>query len=305
MKYIVYKTTNLINGKIYVGVHRTNPDIFDGYIGCGVSKKDRKKKSKGFPKAVMKYGYENFKRETLFEYPDTKEGHDLAYSKEAEIVNSDFIKRKDTYNLVKGGRFTVYENLKKEVAQYTIEGKFIRTWSSIKEAEETLNIPNISQNIIGISKYSGNYQWKLYTGDNSDIEPVIKKEKTLYQFDLQGNLLKVWKSVTEASKTFKNPSSAKVAISNCCTKKTHQSFGYYWSYKNKFDYIVKGTAVAKYDDNGNFIESYSSISEAGIANNMSKHNNISAAIAGKQKHCGGFRWRYFYGNTNNIKPLKR
>ena len=34
MKYIVYKTTNLINNKIYVGVHRTNPDIFDGYKGC-------------------------------------------------------------------------------------------------------------------------------------------------------------------------------------------------------------------------------------------------------------------------------
>ena len=27
MKYIVYKTINLINNKIYIGVHRTNPDI--------------------------------------------------------------------------------------------------------------------------------------------------------------------------------------------------------------------------------------------------------------------------------------
>ena len=78
MNYIVYKTTNLINGKIYVGVHRTNPDIFDGYIGCGVSKKDQKKKIKGFPKAVQKYGYENFKREILFIFPDTEEGKDLA-----------------------------------------------------------------------------------------------------------------------------------------------------------------------------------------------------------------------------------
>jgi hypothetical protein len=42
MKYIVYLTTNLeskINGlnRIYVGVHETeNPEVFDGYIGCGV-----------------------------------------------------------------------------------------------------------------------------------------------------------------------------------------------------------------------------------------------------------------------------
>lgn len=43
MKYIVYKTTNLINNKIYVGVHRTNPDINDGYIGCGVTKKTKRK----------------------------------------------------------------------------------------------------------------------------------------------------------------------------------------------------------------------------------------------------------------------
>lgn len=34
MKYIVYCTTNLINNKIYVGVHQTSdPTHFDGYIG--------------------------------------------------------------------------------------------------------------------------------------------------------------------------------------------------------------------------------------------------------------------------------
>ena len=100
MNYIVYKTTNKINGKIYVGVHRTNPDIFDGYIGCGVSKKDKKKAKKGFPEAVRKYGYENFTRETLFVYPDTEEGMKLAYEKEAEIVTIDFVKSKDTYKVV-------------------------------------------------------------------------------------------------------------------------------------------------------------------------------------------------------------
>lgn len=302
MNYIVYKTTNLINGKIYVGVHRTNPDIFDGYIGCGVTKKDKKTKTKGFPKAVLKYGYANFKRETLFIYPDTEQGMLNAYNKEAEIVNLEFIKSKKTYNLTLGGKFTVYYSNKKEIAQYNLNGEFIRTWESIKEAEEALNLNSISANLIGKTKYCGNYQWKYYLGNDSDIEPVIPKEKTVYQFDLQGNLLKVWKSITEASKQF-NKNSARVAISNNCLNKTHQAFGYYWSFKSKFNYSPKGVAVAKYNDEGLFIESYTSIKEAAIQNNIKNPSNINAAISGKQKRCGGFRWRYFYGNKINIKPL--
>lgn len=32
MKYIVYKTTCLVNSKIYIGYHRTsNPEVFDGF----------------------------------------------------------------------------------------------------------------------------------------------------------------------------------------------------------------------------------------------------------------------------------
>ena len=304
MNYIVYKTTNLINGKIYVGVHRTNPDIFDGYIGCGVTKKDKKSKTKGFPKAVLKYGYNNFKRETLFIYPDTEQGKLDAYKKEAEIVNLEFIKSKDTYNLALGGIISMKENNKKEIAQYTIEGKFIRTWNSILEATEALNIPNINQNLIGKSKYSGNFQWKYFNGDTSDIEPVEKKEKTIYQFDLQGNLIKVWKSITEASKQFENQESAKTAICNNCNNRSKKAYGYYWSYKNKFNYISNTKAVGKYTDSGELIQVYDSVQEAANSIGLKDKSNIYAAISGKQKRCKGFRWRYFYGNTNNIKPLK-
>ena len=36
MKYIVYQTVNKINNKIYIGVHGTESDTFDGYIGNGI-----------------------------------------------------------------------------------------------------------------------------------------------------------------------------------------------------------------------------------------------------------------------------
>lgn len=305
MKYIVYLTVNKINHKVYVGVHRTNPDIFDGYIGCGVTHKDSKKnRNKGFPAAVRKYGYENFKRITLKEFPDTEQGMLDAYYMEEKIVTKDFIKSKMTYNLTLGGKWTVYNNLRKCIAQYTLDGKFIRAWDSITEVQQQLGLTSISENLTGISKYCGDFQWRYYT-DESDIEPVQRKEKVVYQFDLKGNLLKVWKSAVLASNNFTNPKAARVAIHNTCKNITRQAYGYYWSYKCKFEYVEysPSKAVAKYTDDGIFVESYSSIKEAGQLNNVDPAG-ISKAIKGTHKRCAGFRWRLFYGDVSNITPLK-
>lgn len=50
---IIYKTTNLVNGKIYVGQHYTSAD--DGYLGSGNI----------LIQSIKKYGKENFIREIL------------------------------------------------------------------------------------------------------------------------------------------------------------------------------------------------------------------------------------------------
>ncbi len=88
MYYLIYKTTNLINNKIYIGKHKTK-DKNDAYLGSGTI----------LQKAVQKYGSENFKKEILFECSSEQEMNLL----EEDIVDLEFISRLDTYNVTLGG----------------------------------------------------------------------------------------------------------------------------------------------------------------------------------------------------------
>lgn len=54
MIYCLYQTTNLVNGKIYVGIHQSQ-SLDDAYLGSG----------KLLKAAIKKYGRKNFKREIL------------------------------------------------------------------------------------------------------------------------------------------------------------------------------------------------------------------------------------------------
>ncbi len=89
MNYLIYKITNLINNKIYVGAHATT-DVNDSYMGSGVN----------IVKSIKKYGLENFKKEILFNFETSEE----MYAKEAELVDEAFVMRTDTYNAALGGK---------------------------------------------------------------------------------------------------------------------------------------------------------------------------------------------------------
>jgi len=88
--WILYRTENLVNGKIYVGVHKVT-DTWNSrnYLGSG----------KTLKKAIEKYSREKFTRTTLAKFDCAED----AYFLESLIVDENFINRKDTYNMKVGG----------------------------------------------------------------------------------------------------------------------------------------------------------------------------------------------------------
>ena len=86
MFYLIYKITNVINGKFYIGMHQTN-NINDGYMGSG----------KRLKLAVKKYGLKAFNKEILFIYDNE---YDMK-QKEKELV---IIDENISYNLCDGGK---------------------------------------------------------------------------------------------------------------------------------------------------------------------------------------------------------
>jgi hypothetical protein len=86
--HYIYKTTNLVNEKYYIGMHSTD-NLEDGYVGSG----------KRLWYSINKYGKENFKCEILEFLPD----RNSLKEREKELVNEDILKDKMCMNLKTGG----------------------------------------------------------------------------------------------------------------------------------------------------------------------------------------------------------
>lgn len=88
MHYLIYKITNKLNGKIYVGKHKTENEN-DEYFGSGLL----------LERAITKYGKDNFSKEIVYRANSLEDMNKM----ETDIVDEDFVARSDTYNLKIGG----------------------------------------------------------------------------------------------------------------------------------------------------------------------------------------------------------
>lgn len=252
MKYIVYQTLNLVNSKIYIGVHGTeNPDIFDGYYGCGVSLKNHfylEHPKTYFQKALKKYGFKNFKRTVLAVFDSAEEAYEL----ESKIVTLDFIKRNDTYNISLGGNQGIeYLNY---VYQFKLDGTLVTRWNNILSAARALGVkaPSIHRAIITKGSCAMYYWSKDNQINIAEYTNHIGHE--VYQYDANGTLVNSYDSLTKAAKSVND---TEKTLHRAITSQFKRN-GYYWSF-NLYDIFIprkislRGKPLYVYDLNGNYV----------------------------------------------------
>lgn len=108
--YIIYETTNEINGKKYRGIHKTN-NINDGYLGSGIA----------LEQSLEKYGKQNFSRQIL----EFCSSYEELIEKEKVYVDENWVKDKSNYNLKTGGQSSgiLSEDSKNKISE-TLKRKY-------------------------------------------------------------------------------------------------------------------------------------------------------------------------------------
>lgn len=214
--------------KYYVGI--TN-NIKRRWRCNGLEYKSKKYNNSCFWNAIQKYGWDNIQHEVISNNLSKLEAEKLE-EKLITFLKSNY--HDFGYNRTKGG-----EGGNKSggvnIAQYNLQGDFIKIFSSLKEACYDLKCE--SYNIIASMKkengQSGGYMWRrVINGEYQlKIKPYINpkpKTKSVIQYDENWNELRKFNSIKEASE-YLNISASN--ISSICNKKSNlKAAGYHWRF---------------------------------------------------------------------------
>ena len=150
------------------------------------------------------------------------------------------INRSSAANVLKKLGYDLSKNNYKMISQFTLDGKYIASYESAREAERITGVDYklISGVLRGITKSSNGYQWRYYTDDDIfGILPISRKkgglpEKRIAQYDMNGNLLQIFDSVADAAKSVNRTRSN---IRCAAQGKYKSSAGYKWKFVDEDD----------------------------------------------------------------------
>lgn len=121
------------------------------------------------------------------------------------------------------------EKQSKKVYQYDLKGNLINVWASTMDCDRNgYDAKTISACCLGKLKTHQNFIWSYKSIENFDVDNYKKKttSKTVYQYDKDYNLIKIWYSAAEAGRN----GFSSGHISACCLGKRKFHKGFIWSH---------------------------------------------------------------------------
>jgi hypothetical protein len=170
---IVYKTTNCINGKMYIGVDSKNNN---SYLGSG----------KILKLALEKYGVENFQKEIIKEFLTVEE----AYAYEEELINSlDAVNSEMYYNVMEGGKGG-WSHIDTKGSANPMHGKSVRDKMIEKHGVEKGNL-----------LYEDS---RIRAGKNTSVSLSGVEKSDTHKAAISKARIKFWNNLSEEEKTVRS-----------------------------------------------------------------------------------------------------
>ena len=225
--YLVYKYTSP-SGGVYIGQTHNSIEYragnSEGRMYAILDKRTGEFKQPAIANAILKYGFDNFKKEIISSGLTSDEADELEINLIKEARENG-----ECYNIASGGK-GVPGTKEHKVKQYTLSGEYIKTWDSIKEAEEFLNIKHAQANIVaccqGKKKRAYNYIWR-YEEDETPVKPILPYRHPVCQYTKSGEFVATYSTLREA---YEVTGIKETCIGNCLHGKSKSAGGYIWEF---------------------------------------------------------------------------
>ena len=298
--WLIYKHTNKINNKSYIGQTSSK------------KKKKRWRQGKGYSKnslftaAIAKYGWDNFEHEILVNNIENQE-----QANELEIF---YIQKYHTwiqdpncwgYNILPGGTINNKQLLGRPIYQIDINKNILCEYISAADAAAQLFPDNTTYAEMEIAKCCKNLRsnalglYFCYKKDYKNYNFIIQKnsKNVILQLDKNKTILGRYRSLQDAEN---NTNTSSVHIKQCCDGIRKTSNNYYWCYEVNYNSFIPQQPrikigpkkVAQIDLNAHkIITIFNSATEASNQTNISR-GNICSCCRKQLKSAGQFGWEY-------------
>ena len=188
-----------------------------------------------------------------------------------------------------------------EYAESSLVIKACELWESgsYKNTEEIANQLKLARTtVINMLNRGNKYGWCVYNGEhvrNKTLRTnVAKMKRRIIQYDLQGNIINTYNSVTEA---MQKTGCHMTNIIETARKHQNTAGGFIWRYTDDTDPLVpiinrNHKKVIQYSFDGEKIQEYVSVVSAAEQTGISKDKIAGCARGKSPKQAGGYIWRY-------------